>query len=124
VLFYHKQFFKILGLYWTGLSYPYGTGTIIAIVFRASTSKSSEGWFFVRRIIRPRERSTIRPGNLMNENRIAFIRLLLQDSPSAILFIIAFRLYASIMIHHHVAFSQKSPEGNFPPANWWKTFSK
>jgi hypothetical protein len=52
----------------------------------------------------------------MNENRIAFIRLLLQDSPSAILFIIAFRLCASIMIHHHAAFSPKSPEGNFPPA--------
>jgi hypothetical protein len=47
---------------------------------------------------------------------MAFIRLLLHDSPSAAIFIIAFRLCAIIIIHHQAAFSPKSPEVNFPPA--------
>jgi hypothetical protein len=72
--------------------YPAGIGTSIAILLRASIKRSSEGWFFVKRSIRPRDRSTTRTGSLIIENRMAFMRLLLQDFSSTCLFIIALNL--------------------------------
>ncbi len=69
--------------------YPAGIGTSIAVLLRASIKRSSEGWFFVKRSIRPRDRSTTRHGSLIIENRMAFMRLLLQNLSSTCLFIIA-----------------------------------
>src|SRR5659263_646924 len=60
-------------------------------------------------MINSRERSTIRPGMLMNEKRIAFIRLGAQDFPKATCFMMLLRFIANIMIHHHAAFSPNHP---------------
>jgi len=46
----------------------------------------------------------MRPGTWISENRIAFIRLDIHDSPNANRFIMLFRLSANIMIHHQAPF--------------------
>ncbi len=62
--------------------YPVGIGTSIAILLRASIKRLREGWFFVKRSIKPRDRSTTLPGSWIIKNRKAFMRLRLQDFSS------------------------------------------
>ena len=97
-------------------NYPEGTGISAMIRMRASRKSSITGCPFTRRMINLRERLTIRPGILMNENRIAFMRRNTQDPPKTRHFMIVLRFIANIMIHQQAAFSPKSPDGNFPPA--------
>ena len=67
-------------------------------------------------MISSRDLSTIRPGMVINENRIAFIRREAHDPPNMSRFMIVLQFIANIMIHHQAAFSPKSPDGSFPPA--------
>ncbi len=56
------------------------------------------------------EGSITRAAMFIKAQRIAFILLFIHDSSGTKRFINAFRLYAKTAIHHHAAFSPKSPE--------------
>lgn len=63
-------------------------------------------------MIKERDLSTIRPGMLIKEKRIAFIRREAHNPPNTCRFMIMFKFIAKIMIHHQAAFSPKSPDGS------------
>lgn len=74
------------------------------------------GCLFTNRMSISLDLSTILPGMLISENRIAFIRRDAQDPPKTKRFMIVLRFIDNIMIHHRAAFSPKSPDGSYPPA--------
>src|SRR3972149_1318969 len=96
--------------------YPDGSTDNSAILSLTASSVLNEGCPLLSRTISRLEWSSTRPGKLINEKRIAFMRLDTQLSPSTKRFIASLRFNVSIIIHHHAAFSPKSPDGSFPPA--------
>jgi len=84
--------------------YPDGTVCNMAIRFRASTNVLKEGCPFDSLNINSRDLFITRPGRLMIENRMAFIRLFFIWGSNANVFIITFRFNERIIICHHAAF--------------------
>ena len=84
--------------------------------FARRESTSFDGCSPTSRTTRLRACVSTRPGTLISQKRIAFLRRFTQISPNTRRFIAEFRLNGRIMICHQAALAPNNPEGSLPPA--------